>query len=319
MFMRAGYLKIPGNIGLARALGFQNLVGKNCGCSLKKPNQRFAKFAHICPMKHLISIFISSLITCCGVAQKIPSPKDYLGYEPGERFAQHHEIVGYLQALAATSPNTIKVDQYGTTNENRPLVLAYIASPQNMARLEEIRQSNLAQTGEGGKLLADQPAIVWLSYNVHGNEASSSQAVMLMAHFLLSEPKAQEWLKNTVVILDPCINPDGYSRYANWYHGMVGQTMNPDPQSREHREPWPGGRSNHYYFDLNRDWAWQTQVESRQRMKMYIQWMPQVHVDYHEQGYNEPYYFAPAAEPFHEVITPWQRRFQTDIGRNHAK
>lgn len=280
--------------------------------------QALLKITHICLMKHYLLITAAILMGFGTMAQTVPSPKDFLGYEPGERFAQHHEIVGYMKALANAAPARMKVEKYGTTNENRPLMLAYVASAENMARLEEIRKSNLSLTGAGGTALSNPPAIVWLSYNVHGNEASSSQAVMLMAHFLLTDARAQEWLKNTVVIIDPCINPDGYSRYANWYHSMVGQQMNPDPVSREHREPWPGGRSNHYNFDLNRDWAWQTQVETRQRIKKYNEWMPMVHVDYHEQGYNEPYYFAPAAEPFHEVITPWQRKFQTDIGRNHA-
>jgi hypothetical protein len=127
------------------------------------------------------------------------------------------------------------------------------------------------------------------------------------------------WLKNTVVILDPCINPDGRDRYVNWYNGVVGAQANPDPESREHREPWPHGRTNHYNFDLNRDWAWQTQIETQQRLQQYNNWLPQVHVDYHEQGYNSPYYFAPAAEPYHEVITPWQRDFQVLIGKNNAK
>ncbi|HSK13641.1 MAG TPA: M14 family metallopeptidase [Phnomibacter sp.] len=270
-------------------------------------------------MKQIILTSIAVSLFVGAIAQSIPSPKAYLGYEPGERFAQHHEIVGYMQALAAAAPAQMKVERYGTTNENRPLMLAYLSSAENMRRLDEIRKSNLALTGMGGTPLADAPAIVWLSYNVHGNEASSSQAVLVTAHHLLTNAGAQEWLKNTVVIIDPCLNPDGYSRYANWFHSVVGDQMNPDPASREHLEPWPGGRSNHYNFDLNRDWAWQTQVETQARIKKYNEWLPHIHVDFHEQGYNEPYYFAPAAEPFHEVITPWQRKFQTDIGRNHAK
>jgi len=270
-------------------------------------------------MNHIFSTMLGLTLACHLAAQKVPSPKEYLGYEPGERFAQHHEIVGYMQALAASAPANMKIERYGTTNENRPLMLAWVSSAENMARLEEIRRSNLALAGFGGTPMPNQPAVVWLSYNVHGNEASSSQAVLMTTHFLLTDPKAGEWLKNTVVIIDPCINPDGYSRYANWYHTMVGHTMNPDPQSREHREPWPGGRGNHYNFDLNRDWAWQTQLETQQRLRKYNEWMPQIHVDYHEQGYNEPYYFAPAAEPLHDAITTWQRRFQTDIGKNHAR
>src|SRR6478609_6795427 len=131
--------------------------------------------------------------------------------------------------------------------------------------------------------------------------------------------KTKEWLKNTIVIIDPCINPDGRDRYANYYNQYGNIPANPDPQAREHRELWPGGRANHYHFDLNRDWAWETQTESQARIKIYNQWLPHVHVDYHEQGYNSPYYFAPAAEPFHEVITNWQREFQVTIGKNNAK
>jgi hypothetical protein len=274
---------------------------------------------HICPMKKMLILAAALCMIVAAFAQKVPAPKDYLGYAPGERFVQHHELVGYMQALAQAAPNMVKAEKYGVTNENRPLMLTYISTPENMARLEEIRKGNLALAGMGGNASANPTAIVWLSYNVHGNEASSSQAVMVTAHHLLTNEKAREWLKNTVVIIDPCLNPDGYSRYANWFHSVVGTSMNPDPQAREHNEPWPGGRSNHYNFDLNRDWAWQTQVETQARIKKYNEWLPHVHVDFHEQGYNEPYYFAPAAEPYHEVITPWQRKFQNDIGRNHAK
>ncbi|HEX6179888.1 MAG TPA: M14 family metallopeptidase, partial [Chitinophagaceae bacterium] len=147
------------------------------------------------------------------------------------------------------------------------------------------------------------------------------EAAMKTLHALAdpNNTRTKEWLKNTVVIIDPCLNPDGRDRYVNWFTSVVGNKPNSDPQSREHSEPWPGGRTNHYNFDLNRDWAWQTQVETQHRIKKYNEWLPQVHVDFHEQGFNEPYYFAPAAEPFHEVITPWQREFQTMIGRNNAK
>ncbi len=150
---------------------------------------------------------------------------------------------------------------------------------------------------------------------------SSSEAAMLTLYALVdpSNTKTKEWLKNTVVVIDPCLNPDGRDRYVNWYNSVVGKNYNPQLIAREHREPWPGGRTNHYNFDLNRDWAWQTQIESQQRMKVYNQWMPQVHVDYHEQGVNAPYYFAPAAQPFHDVITQWQRDFQVTIGKNNAK
>lgn len=254
------------------------------------------------------------------IAQSIPAPQSFLGYEPGSKFTPHHQIVSYFKTLAQAAPSQIKVEEYGRTNEGKPLLLAFIGSEANMANLEAIRKANLQLAGlENGNATTNGPAIVWLSYNVHGNEASSSEACMKTAHFLLTQPAAQEWLKNTIVIIDPCLNPDGRDRYVNWYNSIVGDTPNPDPASREHAEPWPGGRSNHYNFDLNRDWAWQTQIETQQRIPKYNQWMPQVHVDFHEQGFNEPYYFAPAAEPYHEVITPWQRQFQAQIGRNNAR
>ena len=122
-----------------------------------------------------------------------------------------------------------------------------------------------------------------------------------------------------MVIIDPCINPDGRDRYANWYNKTKSTPFDIDIQSSEHSEPWPGGRANHYLFDLNRDWAWASQQESQLRLKIYNKWMPHIHVDFHEQGINNPYYFAPAAEPYHELITNWQRDFQVQIGKNHAK
>ena len=262
------------------------------------------------------------LITGFSFAQ-LKSPEEFLGYKIGSRYTPHVKVVNYYNHVAANS--NINLERYGETNEGRPLLLAFISSPDNMKNLENIRINNLRLANmskdNSAAIEENTPAIVWLSYNVHGNETSSSEAAMLTL-FALVDPtntKTKEWLKNTVVIIDPSLNPDGRDRYVNWFNSVVGKNMNPNRLSREHREPWPGGRTNHYNFDLNRDWVWQTQLESKQRIKMYNKWMPQVHVDYHEQGYNNPYYFAPAAEPFHEVITPWQRDFQTTIGKNHAK
>jgi hypothetical protein len=255
---------------------------------------------------------------------QVKSPEQFLGYKPGARYTPHFNIVNYCKQVAEAVPDMVKLEQYGTTNEGRPLLLLYVTSPENLARLETIRQNNLRLAGMAADKSAPDttaPSIVWLSYNVHGNETSSSEAAILTLYELVNPAnnKTKGWLKNTVVIIDPCINPDGRDRYVNWFNGVVGQTPNPQSFTREHDEPWPGGRSNHYYFDLNRDWAWQTQIETKQRLVKYNQWVPQIHVDFHEQGYNEPYYFAPAAEPYHEVITSWQRDFQVTIGRNHAK
>jgi hypothetical protein len=128
-----------------------------------------------------------------------------------------------------------------------------------------------------------------------------------------------KWLENTIVIIDPCINPDGRERYVNWYSQKGNIPYNSNPDAVEHHEPWPGGRANHYLFDLNRDWAWATQKETQGRLDIYNEWLPNVHVDFHEQNVDQPYYFAPAAEPYHEVITSFQREFQITIGKNNAK
>ena len=249
-----------------------------------------------------------------------------MGYKIGTRYTPHWKIVSYFNHVAANAPAMMKLQQYGETNEGRPLLLAfYQQCPKIYKGLEAIRTNNLRLANLANDKTAaveeNAPAIVWLSYNVHGNETSSSEAAMLTLYALVdpSNTKTKEWLKNTVVIIDPCINPDGRDRYVNWFNSIAGKNYNPQLMAREHHEPWPGGRTNHYNFDLNRDWAWQTQVETQQRIKVYNQWLPQVHVDYHEQGINEPYYFAPAAQPYHDVITPWQRDFQVTIGKNNAK
>jgi len=271
----------------------------------------------------IIILGVLIFLQTVSIAQ-LQSPDQFLGYKPGTRFTPHWKIVSYFQHAAAHAGSMMKLQSYGETNEGRPLYVAFISSPDNINNLENIRRNNLRlanQSNDGTPEIANAPAIVWLSYNVHGNESSSSEASMMTLYSLLDPANARTkgWLRNTVVIIDPCLNPDGRDRYVNWYNSVVGKKMNPDRVTREHREPWPGGRYNHYYFDLNRDWAWQTQVESEQRIRIYNQWLPHVHVDYHEQGINEPYYFAPAAEPLHEVITPWQRDFQVTIGKNNAK
>jgi hypothetical protein len=262
-------------------------------------------------------IFAVSIVN----AQKLHSPNEFLGYELGDRFTQHYRVIEYFRHVAEVMPH-VELKQYGETYEHRPLVYAVVTSPENFKDLEQIRINNLKRTGLiEGSPTGDKKAIVWLSYNVHGNEASSLEASMLTLFELANpeNPKTQAWLKNTIVILDPCINPDGRDRYANFYNQYFNVPVNEDHDAKEHHEPWPGGRANHYLFDLNRDWAWGTQKETQHRLKIYNEWMPHVHVDFHEQGYNSPYYFAPAAEPYHEVISPWQREFQITIGKNNAK
>ncbi|NVK48930.1 MAG: zinc carboxypeptidase [Cyclobacteriaceae bacterium] len=251
---------------------------------------------------------------------QIQTPEQFLGYKPGDRFTPHHRMVDYFEHVAANNPN-VKLIQYGETNEKRPLILAILSSAENMAQLEQIRMDNLKRAG----LMEGTPStaipINWMSFNVHGNESVGMEAAISAFHTLAdpNNQKSLEWLKNQVIIIDPAINPDGRDRYAMWYNQKMNTTLQPDLQSVEHNEPWPGGRANHYLFDLNRDWAWQVQVESRARLKMYQQWMPQLHLDFHEQGINNPFYMAPAAEPLHEQLTEWQHEFQDIFGKNTAK
>jgi hypothetical protein len=254
---------------------------------------------------------------------QLKSPEEFLGYKVGTKLTPHWKIVDYFKSVAAAVPSMIKLEQYGQTNEGRPLMAAYISSDEHISNLENIRKHNLflAKQSSDAGVNYDNPAIVWLSYNVHGNEASSSEAAMLVLYALVDPKNSQtkQWLRNIVVVIDPCINPDGRDRHVNWLNSIAGKNFNPSIDAREHSEPWPGGRTNHYNFDLNRDWAWQTQIESQARMALYNKWLPQVHVDFHEMGINDPYFFAPAAQPFHEVITKWQRDFQTMLGKNNAK
>ena len=250
------------------------------------------------------------------IVAQLKSPSEFLGYELGTQFSRHADVVSYFEHVAANSKMVNYMD-YGKTNERRRLTYAVISSEENLGNLEKIRTDNLKNIGLIPGSATPEKAIVWLSYNVHGNEASSSEAAMNTIYKLITEHP--DYLKNTVIIMDPGVNPDGRDRYVNWYNQVKASPYNTSRDAIEHNEPWPAGRSNHYLFDLNRDWMWASQVETQQRLKIYNQWMPQIHVDFHEQYINNPYYFAPGAEPYHEIITPFQREFQNKIGKNNAK
>lgn len=267
-------------------------------------------------MKSIFKFFILFSVVFDVNSQNLKSPSDFLGYDIGTQFSRHSQVVDYFNHVSEEMDKNTLLINYGKTYERRPLFYAVISSEANIAEIENIRLNNLSALDFNDNRINDK-AIVWLSYSVHGNESSSTEASMQTIYELLT--KRSDLLENTVVIIDPCLNPDGRDRYANWYNQTTTIPYNTNKISMEHKEPWPGGRANHYLFDLNRDWAWITQVESQQRLDEYQKWMPHVHVDFHEQGINEPYYFAPAAEPYHEVITKWQRDFQFMIGKNNAK
>ena len=270
-------------------------------------------------MKKRLLLGLLLLTTLTNYSQ-LKSPKEFFGYELGDRFTRHHQVLDYFNHIAEENSN-VKLIKYGKTYENRSLQLAFITAPKNFAKLETLRSNHLKSIGILQGEVSSDISIVWLSYNVHGNEAVSTEAAMKTLYALVDSKNAEtkKWLENTIVIIDPCINPDGRDRYVNWYNQYQNQPYNINPDSKEHHEPWPGGRANHYLFDLNRDWAWASQIETQSRLKEYNKWMPHIHVDFHEQGVNNPYYFAPAAEPYHEIITDFQRNFQVKIGKNHAK
>jgi hypothetical protein len=248
-----------------------------------------------------------------------PSPEEHLGYPLGRHFTDHAGVRDYVRTLATASPR-VEYRVYGITPERRDLIQLIVSTPANLARLDAILAANEELTRPGTsaararQIAASNPAVVFFSYGVHGNESSSSEAAMWTAWDLARSAEGLEGvLDSLVVIIDPVANPDGRDRYVNWFRSVVGARPNPSPQAREHREPWPGGRFNHYLFDLNRDWAWATQPETQARLATWWRFNPQVHVDFHEMGYNSSYFFFPAAEPINplypEYVLRWGRRF----------
>ena len=247
----------------------------------------------------------------------IPSPEEELGYGIGERFTLYSNLENYYETLAETS-DRMQMIPYGKTYEGRTLYTLIFSTPENLARVDEIRAAiarlrdpRTTSEAAAADIAETTPAIAWLAYNVHGNEAASSEAAMRVAYQLAAGTDAQtlDLLNNLIVILDPLINPDGRERYASHVNRFVVADANSDPDAIERREPWPGGRTNHYLFDLNRDWAWQTQIESQGRIKSYLEWNPQVLVDYHEMGSGSTYFFPPPYAPinknFPDVLVKW--------------
>ncbi len=258
--------------------------------------------------------------------ERVPRPDTALGYPVGSRFSHWERVAAYFETLAAASPR-VKVWDYGHTYEGRPLKLAAITSPANLARLEEIRTQRLRLAeperlsgSERERLAKSLPAVVWLAYGVHGDEASSSETAMLLAYVLAAgQGDVAELLDNTIVLVDPLCNPDGRERYLHSYEERQGESPNLHREAAEHFQPWPGGRQNHYLVDLNRDWAWATQQESRSRIAAYRAWEPQVYVDFHEMGTDSSYFFPPAADPVHPRIDRRVISWLDTFGRANAE
>jgi hypothetical protein len=271
--------------------------------------------------KATLFLLLTLLIEVSINGQTIKSPDEFLGYELGTQFTYQQRAVDYFRYVADASPLADYVS-YGTTYEGRQLGVCFISSEENLRNLEEFRKNNLIKTGlMKGEFTGKQIPFIWMSYNVHGNEAVGMEAALKTLYTLVSGSYegVNEWLKTCIIVIDPCQNPDGRDLYTNRYRSSQSSDINPNGDSWEHNQGWPGARSNHYMFDLNRDWAWQTQVETQQRLALYNKYMPQVHADFHEMGAESTFYFAPGAEPWHEVITPWQHEFHKLMGAGNAK
>lgn len=260
---------------------------------------------------------------------RIPTFEQVLGYGPGERITWHSGLMKYLEALAAAAPGQVKIFEYAKSWEGRKLVYVAIGSEQNIRRLDQVRagMQSLAdprrtRAGEARQLISALPAVVWFGYGVHGNEISSPDAALLTAYHLLAarnDKVVEEILSNAVVLIDPTQNPDGRDRFVHNFEIAEGIEPDASPLAAEHNEPWPGGRTNHYYFDLNRDWFALTQPETVGRVRALQEWYPLVFVDLHEMGSDSTYYFAPEAVPYNPHLAKDQRDSLQLFGKNNAK
>jgi hypothetical protein len=229
----------------------------------------------------------------------ITSPSEFLGYELGVEYTFSHKVVEYFELLAEES-DKITFHEMGKSHEGRSVNYAIITSAENHFRLDEIQETNLRIANDPGNIrVGAEPVVVWMSYSVHGNEPSTTESALQTAYRLVAatDAETQNWLDNAVIIIDPNLNPDGRDRYIYWYKSSRANILNTNPEDLEHDEIWPGGRTNHYWFDLNRDWVWLIHPESEGRIKVYQEWMPQVHLDFHEQGFNNNYFTMPGITP----------------------
>lgn len=272
-------------------------------------------------LRFLILILALSFVR----AQQIPAFEALIGHRPGERFTPHADMERWVRAAVAASPRARLID-YGSTPEGRALMLVVVTSEANHARMRELRERHtLLATGASEldipTLVKDLPAVVWLSFTVHGDEASGTEASLLLLQRLLSADDAatRRELDETIIIVDPCLNPDGRDRYVQWFRSVQGVRPDPDVRSAEHAQPWPGGRENHWYFDLNRDWAYITQPETRARLPHFVSWQPQVHADLHEMGYRSTYFFFPAEKPINANLPEHTLKWGRIFGEGNAR
>ncbi|WP_020530509.1 M14 family metallopeptidase [Flexithrix dorotheae] len=240
--------------------------------------------------------------------KSIPTPKALIGHEIGEWHLTHDKLLNFYKGIAEKS-DRILIEQTGETYEGRPQLLLTISSKENLEKIEEIkaRHQELADPSKSGKLnIADMPIVIWLGYSIHGNEPSGGNAGPLVAYHLAAAQgkEIDELLQNTIILLDPCYNPDGFNRFSTWVNMHKGKNLITDPNSREYNEVWPRGRTNHYWFDLNRDWLPVQHPESRARVRKFQEWKPNILTDHHEMGSNATFFFQPGVPQRTNPLTP---------------
>ncbi|MCX2744483.1 M14 family metallopeptidase [Mangrovivirga sp. M17] len=255
--------------------------------------------------------------------QSVVKPSEVLGFEVGEWHASHDKIVSYAYELSESS-SRVKLFKTGETYENRPTLLMAISHPDNIARLDDIKQKHALITDgdpSNDPDLSDVPVVVWMGYSVHGNEASGANAGLLAAyHFAAGQGNVLEDLKDVVVLIDPAINPDGIQRFSTWVNSNRNLTETVDPDHREFDESYPRGRTNHYWFDLNRDWLPVQLPSSKARIAYFQEWMPNVLTDHHEMGSNSTFFFQPGIPQRTHPLTPGMNQSLTErIGEFHAE
>ena len=252
---------------------------------------------------------------------KIPTPKEVIGHEVGEWHVTHDKLAAYMKALANSS-DRISIENRGKTYEGRPLLLLTITSPNNHSRIDEIRERHIAATDDSDVDVSNDPIIVYQGFSIHGNEPSGSNASLAAAYYLAASlsPDTESLLKNTVILFDPSLNPDGLQRFAYWANTNKSKNINPDPNDREYFEVWPKGRTNHYWFDMNRDWLPVQLPESRARIASFHKWLPNILTDHHEMGSNSTFFFQPGIPSRTHPLTPQLNQDLTrEIGNYHAK
>lgn len=251
----------------------------------------------------------------------IPTPKSIIGFDIGKWHISHDKVVQYMYALANAS-DRITIENRGTTFEDRPLLLLTITSVKNHSNLETIRTEHLAATEKNAQQNFNRPLVVYQGFSIHGNEPSGTNAAMMVAYYLAAaqDDFTKELLNHTVILFDPCFNPDGLQRFAYWANTNKNINLTSDPNDREYSEVWPGGRSNHYWFDMNRDWLPVQLPESQARIKTYHKWLPNILTDHHEMGTNSTFFFQPGVPSRTHPLTPeLNQELTKKIGNFHAE